>query len=30
MEAFASFPKSNLTNVHKTYTFVPAPELQGK
>jgi hypothetical protein len=30
MDAYASFPKSKLTNVHKTYTFVPAPELQGK
>ena len=30
MDAYASFPKGDLTNVHKSYTFIPAPELNGK
>jgi len=30
VELFAQFPKSDLTNVHKRYTFVPASELEGK
>lgn len=30
VDLYAGFPRSDLTNVHKTYTFVPAPELSGK
>lgn len=30
VDLYAGFPRSDLTNVYKTYTFVPAPELTGK